>query len=162
MRKLLAVFPVKQHLMTNSDADRDSLTSQTFFGVNYKETCGSVWPIPSLQLWKCIFFLQQNNISVIPWLSKTTIIVIVYALGKPHPKSGTIWGWKEQLLTFQYNHCDLAADMTQHDESDNKNGEKKKKKQSSMGRFQMSLRGISPSAFPRGETFNTQSGTAPY
>lgn len=128
MRKLLAVFPVKQHLMTNSDADRDSLTSQTFFGVNYKETCGSVWPIPSLQLWKCIFFLQQNNISVIPWLSKTTIIVIVYALGKPHPKSGTIWGWKEQLLTFQYNHCDLAADMTQHDESDNKNGEKKKKK----------------------------------
>lgn len=37
-------------------------------------------------------FLQENNISAIPWLSKTTIIVIVYALGKPHPKSGTIWG----------------------------------------------------------------------
>lgn len=70
-------------------------------------------------------FLQQNNISVIPWLSKTTIIVIVYALGKPHPKSGTIWGWKEQLLTFQDNHYDLAADMTQHDEPDNK-GKKSK------------------------------------
>lgn len=67
-------------------------------------------------------FLQQNNISVIPWLSKTTIIVIVYALGKPHPKSGTIRGWKEQLLTFQDNHYDLAADMTQHDEPDNKKG----------------------------------------
>lgn len=64
---------------------------------------------------------------MIPWLSKTAIIVIVYALGKPHPKSGTIWGWKEQLLTFQDNHYDLAADMTQHEESDNKNEEKKRK-----------------------------------
>lgn len=96
-------------------------------------------------------FLQQNNISAIPWLSKTTIIVIVYALGKPHPKSGTIWGWKEQLLTFQDNHYDLDADMTQHDEPDNKN---RKKKQSSIGRFQMSLQGTSPNAFLRGEAFN--------
>lgn len=42
MTKLLAVSPVRQHLIANNDADRDSLMSQTFFRVNYKKAYGSV------------------------------------------------------------------------------------------------------------------------
>lgn len=105
-------------------------------------------------------FLQQNNISVIPWLSKTTIIVIVYALGKPHPKSGTIRGWKEQLLTFQDNHYDLAADMTQHDEPDNKKGGGGAKQH---GQVSNVTSRHQPKRISKGRDFqHTQSGTAPY
>lgn len=40
--KLLDVSRVKQHLMAESHADRDSLMSSAFFGEKYKETYGSL------------------------------------------------------------------------------------------------------------------------
>lgn len=111
---------------------------KTSFWVSYKETYRSGWSSLSLPHWE-YRFLQGNSISTASWLSKITILVIVYTLGKPHPKSGTMWAWKEQQLTFQNNHYDLAGDMSQHDGSDKTGGKnlQNTKMPRGMGRFQM-------------------------